>query len=223
VPSDSKENIYVPFYLGLLPAGPARAIGFILTDPPYLVGYKDRSGRTLAEDNTNEWLQPACNEMYRVLKDNSLMVSFYGWDRADQFINALFLEAYREALCVELEKVFAPDEQISLLIWTEESVRVACSEDKPTDEEVMLLLETIGSVDMECYREEGVTNAGLREVLESVREEAYQNRRVAVPAFVLERVLKKLERGLVQEEGVAWENGQQTPAAFELAWHYIGR
>lgn len=110
---------------------------------------------------------------------------------------------YREALCTELEKMFAPDEKITLLVWTEESVRVACSEDKPTDEEVMLLLETIGSVDMECYREEGVTNAGLREVLESVREEAHQNRQVAVPAFVLERVLKKLERGLVQEEGVA--------------------
>jgi site-specific DNA-methyltransferase (adenine-specific) len=25
---------------------PARAVDFILTDPPYLVGYKDRTGRT---------------------------------------------------------------------------------------------------------------------------------------------------------------------------------
>jgi len=129
---------------------------------------------------------------------------------------------YREELCIELEKMFAPDEKITLLVWTEESVRVACGEDKPTDDEVMLLLETIGSVDMACYREEGVTNAGLREVLENVREEAHQNRQVAVPAFVLELVLKKLERGLVQEEGVAWENGHQTPKAVELAWHDIG-
>jgi len=35
---------------------PARAVDFILTDPPYLVGYKDRTGRTLAGDNSAEWL-----------------------------------------------------------------------------------------------------------------------------------------------------------------------
>ncbi len=67
---------------------PSRAVDFILTDPPYLVGYRDRSGRTLAGDNTPEWLEPACQQMYRVLKQDSLMVSFYAWNRADLFINA---------------------------------------------------------------------------------------------------------------------------------------
>ncbi len=47
---------------------PGNAVDFILTDPPYLVGFRDRSGRTIAGDKTDEWLQPACNEMYRVLK-----------------------------------------------------------------------------------------------------------------------------------------------------------
>ncbi|WP_225932703.1 DNA methyltransferase [Escherichia coli] len=47
---------------------PDNAIDFILTDPPYLVGFRDRSGRTIAGDKTDEWLQPACNEMFRVLK-----------------------------------------------------------------------------------------------------------------------------------------------------------
>lgn len=42
---------------------PSRAVDFILTDPPYLVGYKDRTGRTIAGDNTSEWLQPACHEI----------------------------------------------------------------------------------------------------------------------------------------------------------------
>ena len=49
---------------------PDNAIDFILTDPPYLVGFRDRSGRTIAGDKTDEWLQPACNEMYRVLTKN---------------------------------------------------------------------------------------------------------------------------------------------------------
>ena len=67
---------------------PDNAVDFILTDPPYLVGFRDRQGRTIAGDVTDEWLQPACNEMYRVLKKNALMVSFYGWNRADRFIAA---------------------------------------------------------------------------------------------------------------------------------------
>ncbi|WP_137544567.1 DNA methyltransferase, partial [Escherichia coli] len=67
---------------------PDNAIDFILTDPPYLVGFRDRSGRTIAGDKTDEWLQPACNEMYRVLKKDALMVSFYGWNRVDRFIAA---------------------------------------------------------------------------------------------------------------------------------------
>ena len=67
---------------------PDNAFDFILTDPPYLVGFRDRSGRAIAGDKTDEWLQPACNEMYRVLKKDALMVSFYGWNRADRFIAA---------------------------------------------------------------------------------------------------------------------------------------
>ncbi|WP_416858695.1 DNA methyltransferase [Escherichia coli] len=67
---------------------PDNAIDFILTDPPYLVGFRDRLGRTIAGDKTDEWLQPACNEMYRVLKKDALMVSFYGWNRVDRFMSA---------------------------------------------------------------------------------------------------------------------------------------
>lgn len=67
---------------------PEKAVDFILTDPPYLVGFRDRHGRTIAGDKTDEWLQPACNEMYRVLKKDALMVSFYGWNRVDRFMAA---------------------------------------------------------------------------------------------------------------------------------------
>lgn len=56
---------------------PDNAIDFILTDPPYLVGFRDRSGRTIAGDKTDEWL-PACNEMYRVLKKYALP-DVLGW------------------------------------------------------------------------------------------------------------------------------------------------
>lgn len=67
---------------------PDRSVDLIVTDPPYLVGFKDRGGRQIAGDVTDEWLQPATREMWRVLKKDALMVSFYGWNRVDRFMAA---------------------------------------------------------------------------------------------------------------------------------------
>ncbi|MBW3834715.1 DNA methylase [Aeromonas veronii] len=78
--------------MGKIPTG---AIDFILTDPPYLVGFKDRGGREIANDKSDEWLVPASKEMYRVLKPNSLAVSFYGWNRVDKFVTAWKTAGFR--------------------------------------------------------------------------------------------------------------------------------
>jgi site-specific DNA-methyltransferase (adenine-specific) len=67
---------------------PARSIDFILTDPPYLVNYCDREGRSIQNDNNADWLEPAFREAYRVLKPHSFMVSFYAWNRTDKFLAA---------------------------------------------------------------------------------------------------------------------------------------
>jgi len=67
---------------------PASSVDFILTDPPYLVRYCDRSGRTVKNDNNDAWIDPAFAQMHRVLKDNSFCVSFYAWNKADRFIDA---------------------------------------------------------------------------------------------------------------------------------------
>ena len=71
---------------------PWACVDFILTDPPYLVNYRDRSGRRVANDDNEAWLKPAFRQMYRVLRPNSLCVSFYGWNKVD-----LFMAAWREA------------------------------------------------------------------------------------------------------------------------------
>lgn len=68
------------------------SVDFILTDPPYLTNYRDRDGRTLQNDISTEWLAPAMAEAYRVLRNNRLMLCFYGWPRAEKF-----LEAWRAA------------------------------------------------------------------------------------------------------------------------------
>jgi adenine-specific DNA-methyltransferase len=77
--------------LGRFPAG---SIDCIITDPPYLTNFVDRTGRSFKNDNPNDgqWLLPAYQQMYRVLKQNSFCISFYGYTRAEWF-----LWAWREA------------------------------------------------------------------------------------------------------------------------------
>jgi site-specific DNA-methyltransferase (adenine-specific) len=62
---------------------PGEAVDFCLTDPPYLVNYRDRSGRSLAGDRVGDWLAPAFAEVFRLLKPNAVCVSFYGWTKVD--------------------------------------------------------------------------------------------------------------------------------------------
>ena len=61
---------------------PANSVDFILTDPPYLVNYRDRSGRSIQ------------NEAYRVLKPNRVAVMFYGWTKVDEFSSLGKLPAF---------------------------------------------------------------------------------------------------------------------------------
>ena len=69
-----------------------QSVDFVLTDPPYLVNYRDRSGRAILNDADQSWLRPAFMEAYRVLRDGRFMISFYSWTHADKF-----LETWREA------------------------------------------------------------------------------------------------------------------------------
>jgi site-specific DNA-methyltransferase (adenine-specific) len=66
---------------------PDASADLILTDPPYLVRYKDRSGRSVANDDNSRWMFPAFSELYRVLKPDSYCVSFYGWSKAERFLS----------------------------------------------------------------------------------------------------------------------------------------
>lgn len=67
---------------------PSNSVDFVLTDSPYLMNYRPRSGQTVLNDNQADWLAPSAVEMYRLLRRDSLYVSFYGWQAADLFIDA---------------------------------------------------------------------------------------------------------------------------------------
>jgi DNA modification methylase len=67
---------------------PGNSVDFILTDPPYLVNYRDRSGRSIQNDANVDWLKPAMAEAFRVLKQNRVAIMFYGWSKVDAFFEA---------------------------------------------------------------------------------------------------------------------------------------
>jgi DNA modification methylase len=71
---------------------PNESVDFVLTDPPYFVRYKDRSGRSIANDDHPGSVLGAFNDLYRVLKPNTFCVSFYGWNSV-----AAFFEAWKRA------------------------------------------------------------------------------------------------------------------------------
>ncbi len=74
---------------------PGEAIDLVVTDPPYLVNYHDRSGRSIMNDNNDHWVEPAFNQLYRLLKPNSFCVSFCGWNSLDIFLSAAKQAGFR--------------------------------------------------------------------------------------------------------------------------------
>lgn len=67
---------------------PSACADLAITDPPYLVNYRDRSGRTILGDNQSDWLKPAFAAIHRALKNDSFLISFYGWNKVDLFMDA---------------------------------------------------------------------------------------------------------------------------------------
>jgi adenine-specific DNA-methyltransferase len=107
----------------------AESVDFILTDPPYLVNYRDRSGRRVANDDNDAWLAPAFAEMFRVLKDGSLCVSFYGWNKADVFISAWRAAGFTLAGHIVFRKRYASSTR--LLRYQHEQAYLLCKGQLP--------------------------------------------------------------------------------------------
>ena len=68
------------------------SVAFVLTDPPYVIDYRGRDGRTVPNDDNTRWLRPGFWQIHRALKPASFCVSFYAWNRVQ-----LFMAAWRDA------------------------------------------------------------------------------------------------------------------------------
>ena len=67
---------------------PRNSVDLVVTDPPYLVRYTDRTGRTIANDDSPENVLSSFAEVYRVLRPDSVCICFYGWSKIDGFFQA---------------------------------------------------------------------------------------------------------------------------------------
>jgi hypothetical protein len=123
----------------------------------------------------------------------------------------------REELCVKLENMFAFDEPLVLLVWTEEGVSVACREARPEPDEAetRAVMKAIGEMKMTEYRQKGVSNLTISNLLNRQRETV--NRQVSVPAALLVSVLRNYEYELENRIGMAWEAGRQEPESVREA------
>jgi site-specific DNA-methyltransferase (adenine-specific) len=72
----------------VLKALPSESVDLVVTDPPYFVRYRDRAGRTIANDEDPASVLDAFTDVYRLLKPNTFCVSFYGWNHVDAFLAA---------------------------------------------------------------------------------------------------------------------------------------
>lgn len=64
------------------------SVDLVITDPPYLVNYKDRQGRSLQNDNNPGGVLPVFEPMARAMKQNSYAICFSGWSALPQFTQA---------------------------------------------------------------------------------------------------------------------------------------
>lgn len=71
----------------LLSTLPENSVDLVVTDPPYLISYKDSFGRKVRNDDNPDGVLPVFNEIARVLKPESYCISFYGWSAITQFAN----------------------------------------------------------------------------------------------------------------------------------------
>ena len=90
---------------------PDESVDLILTDPPYGVRYRDRTGRTVANDDNLASVLCVFPELYRVLRPDAFCISFYGWVAIDQFSRAWSDAGFRAAGHLAFAKRYASSER----------------------------------------------------------------------------------------------------------------
>nr|WP_242451020.1 DUF1380 family protein [Sodalis glossinidius] len=92
-----------------------------------------------------------------------------------------------KAISERLFHAYGGDEPLAVLIWDRPAIADIGRDDHVTDEEVLTVLEYIGSLPISLYRDAGINREGVEEMIyETI---ARRRRSVTVDAGMLESVL----------------------------------
>lgn len=91
----------------VMPSLSAVSVDLAVTDPPYLVNYRDRTSRTILNDDNPERVLSAFPELYRLLKPDTFCLSFYGWTKIDAFANAWTRSGFKPVGHIVWQKDYA--------------------------------------------------------------------------------------------------------------------
>jgi len=80
-----RNHIHNADAVQLLTTFPEQSVDLVVTDPPYLVNYRDRTGRSLANDTNPDAVLPVFAPLARVMKQDSYAICFAGWSALPQF------------------------------------------------------------------------------------------------------------------------------------------
>jgi len=90
--SAEPNTIYNEDCLETMQRMPDGSIDLVCTDPPYGVSWQSNrrisKHEKIANDSNVDWLDDVYTEIYRVLKPDTICVSFYGWPEVDRFMTA---------------------------------------------------------------------------------------------------------------------------------------
>jgi site-specific DNA-methyltransferase (adenine-specific) len=89
---------------------PTASVDMVLTDPPYIAKYVSRDGQKITNDDRADWLQPAFQEIFRVLKRDAFCISFYGWHQVDKFMQAWRIAGFRPVGHLVFQKSYSSKE-----------------------------------------------------------------------------------------------------------------
>jgi len=90
-PDDYINKIICGDCLEVMKGIPDNSVDLVITDPPYGVNWQSNrriiKHEHIENDDDLSWALPVYSEIYRAMKKDSLMVSFYSWTYVEIFMN----------------------------------------------------------------------------------------------------------------------------------------
>ena len=101
------NNIICGDSRAVLATFPDACVDLVVTDPPYLCNYRDRTGRRIANDDNPDAVLAVFEDVFRVMKPDTYCVSFYGWTAIAAFAAAWERAGFRSVGHIVWRKRYA--------------------------------------------------------------------------------------------------------------------